>query len=123
MATTRMSAEGIKRPVQIEEFKTAISGLSSEELAHIKREIENSISHLNRSNARLNKYIAKLEGRHKAEEGDEDDEELQNVEEGDLQLYQDSLRENEILLRNYDERLEALHQENVYRSSGRKIAK
>lgn len=116
-----MSAGGIRRPVQIEEFKTAISDMSTEELAHLKQEIENSISHLNRSNARLNKYVAKLEGKAKAvEEEDEDDEELQNIEEGDLQLYHDSLRENEILLKNYNERLEALHQENVYRASGGK---
>ncbi|QLQ78005.1 hypothetical protein HG537_0A02520 [Torulaspora globosa] len=113
-----MSAGGIRRPVQIEEFKTAISDMSTEELAHLKQEIENSILHLNRSNARLNKYVAKLEGKAKAEEEDDDDEELQNIEEGDLQLYHDSLRENEILLKNYNERLEALHQENVYRTSG-----
>lgn len=117
-----MSAGGIKRPVQIEEFKTAIGDMSSEELAHLKQEIENCSSHLNRSNARLNKYIAKLEGRHKPGEDDEEDEELQNIEEGDLQLYHDSLHENEILLKNYNQRLEALHQENLYRSSGRKAA-
>lgn len=117
-----MSAGGIRRPVQIEEFKTAISDMTSAELSQLKHEIENSISHLNRSNGRLNKYIAKLEGKARPhdEEDDEDDEELQNIEEGDLQLYRDSLHENEILLKNYDERLEALHQESLYRASGGK---
>lgn len=117
----KMSAGGIRRPVQIEEFKTAIGDMSGEELTHLKQEIQNSILHLNRSNARLNRYVAKLEGKVKVgDEDDEDDEELQNIEEGDLQLYHDSLRENEILLKNYDERLEALHQESLYRASGGK---
>lgn len=111
-----MSAGGIRRPVQIEEFKTAISDMSSEELTGLKQEIQNSITHLDRSNARLNKYIARLEGSTKEED---ESEELENIEDGDLQLYKESLRENEILLKNYDERLEALHQESLYRTSER----
>lgn len=110
------SAGGIRRPVQIEEFTTAIGEMSETELARVKQEIENSIGHLSRSNARLNKYISKLQGSVNANDDDES-EELENIEDGDLQLYQESLRENEILLKNYDERLQALHQEDLYRKS------
>lgn len=110
------SAGGIRRPVQIEEFTTAIGEMSETELARVKQEIENSIGHLSRSNARLNKYISKLQGSVNAADDDES-EELENIEDGDLQLYQESLRENEILLKNYDERLQALHQEDLYRKS------
>lgn len=113
------SAGGIRRPVQIEEFKTAIGEMSQDELTRLEHEIENSISHLQRSNTRLQKYIAKLQGKHVVSEEDDESEELdlESVEDGDLQLYQESLRENEILLRNSGERLEALRQENLYRTS------
>lgn len=113
------SAGGIRRPVQIEEFKTAIGEMSQDELTRLEHEIENSISHLQRSNTRLQKYIAKLQGKHVVSEEDDGSEELdlESVEDGDLQLYQESLRENEILLRNSGERLEALRQENLYRTS------
>lgn len=111
-----LEAGGIRRPVQIEEFTTAIGNMSQAELTRLKQEIENSIGHLSRSNARLNKYISKLQGSTNAAD-DEESEELEDIDDGDLQLYQESLRENEILLKNYDERLEALHQENLYRRS------
>lgn len=111
------SVGGIRRPIQIEEFKTAISGMSDMELAQIKTEIENSINHLQRSNARLGKYIAKLEGADDRLEADDSDD-LENIDSGDLALYKDSVRENEIVLNNYNERVDALEQETVYRKTG-----
>ncbi|CAI4311763.1 BFP_1a_G0007690.mRNA.1.CDS.1 [Saccharomyces cerevisiae] len=111
------SAGGIRRPIQIEEFKTAISGMSDMELAQIKTEIENSINHLQRSNARLGKYIAKLEGADDRLEADDSDD-LENIDSGDLALCKDSVRENEIVLNNYNERVDALEQETVYRKTG-----
>ncbi|AQZ15004.1 TMA17 (YDL110C) [Zygosaccharomyces parabailii] len=112
-----MSAGGIRRPVQIEEFKTAIGNMPSDELARIRHEIENSVKHLNRSNSRLMKYVAKIEGRVRDSPDLESSDDLESFEEGDLQLYQDSLRENEVVLKNYQERIEALDQENMYRSN------
>ncbi|GAV50106.1 hypothetical protein ZYGR_0S02400 [Zygosaccharomyces rouxii] len=112
-----MSAGGIRRPIQIEEFKTAIGDMPSDELARIRNEIGNSIRHLERSNARLEKYIAKIEGRPKNSPEVDSGDELESIEEGDLQLYQESLRENQTVLNNYNERIEALDQENLYRSS------
>ena len=111
------SVGGIRRPIQIEEFKTAISGMSDMELAQIKTEIENSINHLQRSTARLGKYIAKLEGADDRLEADDSDD-LENIDSGDLALYKDSVRENEIVLNNYNERVDALEQETVYRKTG-----
>ncbi|QLG72453.1 hypothetical protein HG535_0D01610 [Zygotorulaspora mrakii] len=112
------SAGGIRRPVQIEEFKTAIGEMTKEELTRLEQEIENSISHLNRSNSRLQRYIAKLQGTHAGGDEEESEElDMEKVEDGDLQLYQESLRENDILLKNSVERLEALRQEDLYRSS------
>lgn len=112
-----MSAGGIRRPIHIEEFRTAIEGMSSDELARIRHEIENSIRHLNRSNSRLEKYVAKIEGHVRDSPDLESSDDLESIEEGDLQLYQDSLRENQLVLDNYKERIEALDQENLYRSN------
>ncbi|GAV55013.1 hypothetical protein ZYGR_0AS03360 [Zygosaccharomyces rouxii] len=114
-----MSAGGIRRPIQIDEFKTAIGEMSSDELARIRNEIGNSIRHLERSNSRLEKYIAKIEGKPKESSEVDSSDELESIEDGDLQLYQESLRENQMVLSNYNERIEALDQENLYRSSHR----
>ncbi|CCC68694.1 hypothetical protein NCAS_0B06100 [Naumovozyma castellii] len=112
-----MSSPGaMKRPIQIEEFKTAIKDMSEEELKNIRYQIENSVSHLERSNKKLEKYIAKLEGLE--QEYADDSEEVENIEAGDLQLFRDSVRENQIVLKNYNKRLDALDQENIYRTSG-----
>lgn len=118
LINTMCSAGGIRRPIQIEEFKTAISGMSDMELAQIKKEIENSINHLQRSSARLGKYIAKLEGDEERLDADDSDD-LENIDSGDLALYKDSVRENDIVLNNYNERVDALEQETVYRKTGR----
>lgn len=112
-----MSAGGIRRPIQIDEFKTAIREMSSDELTRIRNEIGNSIRHLTRSNSRLEKYIAKIEGKPKESPGLDSSDELESIEENDLQLYQESLRENQMVLNNYNERIEALDQENLYRYS------
>lgn len=114
-----MSAGGIRRPIQIDEFKTAIGDMSSDELLRIRYEILNSIKHLERSNSRLEKYVAKIEGRLRNSPEMESSDELESIEDGDLQLYQESLRENRMVLNNYNERIEALDQENLYRSSSK----
>lgn len=43
---------------------------------------------------------------------------MENIDSGDLALYKDSVRENEIVLNNYNERVDALEQETVYRKTG-----
>lgn len=116
---TGMSAGGSRKPIQIDEFKTAIGEMSSDELVKIRNEIKNSIRHLERSNSRLEKYIAKIEGQPKESSEVDSSDELGSIEDGDLQLYQESLRENLTVLNNYNERIEALDQENLYRSSHR----
>lgn len=100
-----------------------IKDLPTEQLHQIRAELENSIRHLDRSNARLNKYIAKIEGKREDTPDGVDQEELDKIDSNDLQLYQDSHRENEIVLRNYYERLEALDEENAYRSGGSRVTK
>lgn len=116
-----MSAEGVKRPIQIEEFKQAIRELSSGELQRIHGEIENNISHLTRSNKRLLAYIDKIEG--KVTKNDLDEfEELDNIDASDLGLFKESLLENQLVLRNNEERIEALDQETIYRTSGNAVA-
>ncbi|CCK68220.1 Tma17p KNAG_0A05560 [Huiozyma naganishii CBS 8797] len=114
--------EGIKRPVKIQEFRVAVREMSNDELANVRREIENSTAHLNRSNARLRRYISKIGGekpqRDEFDLDDEDDENL-NIDSSDLQLFNDSIRENEIVLDNYREIIEALDQEDIYRATGK----
>lgn len=117
------TASGTKEPVQIEEFKAAIRDMSNDELNNIRIEIENSLKHLRRSNARLQAYIDKIKGREHHYEDNEllDDlsaDELDNIDYKDLQLYSESLNENNIILKNYEERINALNQENIFRTSG-----
>ncbi|KAK5781967.1 Tma17p PWA37_000737 [Arxiozyma heterogenica] len=117
------TASGTKEPVQIEEFKAAIRDMSNDELNNIRIEIENSLKHLRRSNARLQAYINKIEGREYHYEDNEllDDlsaDELDSIDYKDLQLYSESLNENNIILKNYEERIDALNQENIFRTSG-----
>ncbi|GMM53699.1 Tma17 protein [Maudiozyma humilis] len=112
-----MSAEGVRRPIQIEEFKQAIKELASGELDRIQREIENNIRHLTRSNQRLLAYIDKIEGKVSKDNVDEI-EELDNVDASDLGLFKESLLENQLVLNNNQERIAALEQEKIFRTSG-----
>ncbi|AET38844.1 Tma17p Ecym_3356 [Eremothecium cymbalariae DBVPG len=107
------------RPVQIDEFRTVIRDLSQQWLQRIMQEIENSVRHLQRSNDRLSRYITKLRGE-QSQEQDELDREIaeDDIGQNDIQLFQDSLRENEVVLENYRERLKALDEEQLYRASG-----
>ncbi|SMN18786.1 similar to Saccharomyces cerevisiae YDL110C TMA17 Protein of unknown function that associates with ribosomes [Maudiozyma saulgeensis] len=111
-----MSAEGIKRPIQIEEFKVAIRELGDGELQRVQDEINNNIRHLSRSNKSLLAYIAKIEGKTTKDEMEEF-EELDNVDADDLELFKESLTENELILKNNEERIDALEQEHIFRTS------
>lgn len=113
----------MKAPVNIREFEVAIRDMSNDELKSIRFEIENSLQHLKRSNARLQAYIDKIEGNEQLHEDNEllDDlttDELDNIDHEDLQLFSDSLKENNIILKNHQQRLNALDQENIFRTSG-----
>lgn len=113
-----MSAEGVKRPIQIEEFKVAIRESSDGELQRVKNEIQNNIRHLEKSNKSLRAYINKIEGKASKDEVLDEIEELDNIDSNDLDLFKDSLQENEIILKNNRERIDALEQEHIYRTSG-----
>lgn len=104
--------------MEITEFKAVIKDLPDGQLNKIRSELENSMKHLDRSNLRLKKYIAKIEGKRESTPDGVDEEELDKVDANDLQLFQDSYRENEIVLRNHYERLEALDLEASYRDRG-----
>lgn len=113
-------SSSIQRPIQIEEFIVAIRECSSDELNRIRKEIYNAIHHLERSNRRLEAYVAKLRGEEirNREELDEDgnfsDDE---IDEKDLQVFQESLLENERVLTNHKLRLSALDMEEQHRDS------
>ncbi|SCU90614.1 LAMI_0E02850g1_1 [Lachancea mirantina] len=109
------SSTSAKRPIEITDFKEVIRDLPDSQLQQIRAELTNSISHLDRSNSRLRKYIAKIEGKREDTPDGVEEDELDKIDENDLQLYQDSHRENEIVMRNYNERLDALDQEEAYR--------
>lgn len=117
------TASGTREPVQINEFKAAIRDMSNDDLNNVRMEIENSLKHLYKSNARLQAYIDKIEGRehHYGDNELLDDltaDELDSINHKDLQLYSESLNENNIILKNYQERIDALNQENIFRTSG-----
>ncbi|CDO94607.1 unnamed protein product [Kluyveromyces dobzhanskii CBS 2104] len=113
-------ASGIRRPIQIQEFIIAIRESSSGELQEIRKEINNAVSHLERSNRRLAAYVAKLKGeevsnrRELDADGNFSDD---DIDEKDLHIFQESLSENEKVLSNYNERLQALDQEEQHRAS------
>ncbi|EDO17532.1 hypothetical protein Kpol_534p11 [Vanderwaltozyma polyspora DSM 70294] len=111
------SASGVRRPIIIEEFRTAIRDMGTDELNTIRAEIENSVRHLERSNKRLEMYVAKLMGE-PHEVDNEYLDENENINMDDLKLFQESIRENNIVLSNHRDRLEALNQETIYRVSG-----
>ncbi|CAG99454.1 Tma17p [Kluyveromyces lactis] len=113
-------SSGIRRPIQIQEFVIAIRESSEHELQEIRKEINNAVKHLQRSNRRLEAYVAKLKGEEvlnrqelDAEGNFSDD----DIDEKDLQVFQDSLAENGKVLDNYNERLQALDLEEQHRAS------
>ena len=75
---------------------------------------------MSRSNKRLLAYIAKIEGKTTKDERDEF-EELDNVDAGDLELFEESLMENQLILKNNNDRVDALEQEHIFRTSGANI--
>ncbi|CCF56116.1 hypothetical protein KAFR_0A06810 [Kazachstania africana CBS 2517] len=117
------STAGNKKPIQIDEFKAAIKETPLEEIAVIRNEIENSMSHLKNSNARLGAYIDKLKGTyektHIHEELGIDDDELDSIDANDLQLFSDSYRENDLVMDNYRQRIDILNEEYTYRTTGK----
>lgn len=113
-------SSGIRRPIQIQEFVIAIRESSEHELQEIRKEINNAVKHLQRSNRRLEAYVAKLKGEEvlnrqelDAEGNFSDD----DIDEKDLQVFQDSLAENGKVLDNYNERLQALDLEEQHKAS------
>lgn len=113
-------SSGIRRPIQIQEFVIAIRESSEHELQEIRKEINNAVKYLQRSNRRLEAYVAKLKGEEvlnrqelDAEGNFSDD----DIDEKDLQVFQDSLAENGKVLDNYNERLQALDLEEQHRAS------
>ncbi|KAL2707971.1 Translation machinery-associated protein 17 [Kluyveromyces marxianus] len=119
-----VTATGIRRPVQIQEFSVAIREASNDELEKIRSEINNAVRHLERSNTRLAAYIKKLKGeevnnRQELDlDGNFSDDE---IDEKDLNVFQESLAENEKVLSNYHERLNAIDQEELHRSSSSNV--
>lgn len=110
---------GIRRPVQIEEFIVSIQETPSNELGQIRSEINNAVRHLERSNRRLAAYVAKLKGeeiQNRSSLDADGDFSEDEIDESDLQVFQESLVENEKVLDNYEQRLQALDLEEQHRS-------
>ncbi|AGO10737.1 AaceriAGR378Cp [[Ashbya] aceris (nom. inval.)] len=94
-------SEVASRPVQIAEFKTALRQLSQQELAAARQALEGRAQQLGRTSERLARHVRELETR--------------DGEAGDLALFRASLRENEVVLGNCRERLEAVGLEEEFR--------
>ncbi|AAS54868.1 AGR378Cp [Eremothecium gossypii ATCC 10895] len=94
-------SEVARRPVQIAEFKTAVRELSQQELAAARQALEARARQLARTSERLARHVQELE--------------QQEGEGGNLALFRTSLRENEVVLGNCRERLEAVGLEEEFR--------
>lgn len=100
-----MSAE--TRPININEFQLAIKDLSDDNLMSVKDQLMNSVSKLLDTNSILETEIVSTK------------EQIANLKESDshqelkdeLQLYTESIEENQIVIRNQRERLRALNEE------------
>ncbi|ANZ77189.1 BA75_03434T0 [Komagataella pastoris] len=109
----------INRPVQIEEFVLAIRELPTESLDAIKSQLSTSVHRLNESNKLMESLLLKI--RNKDKSASEIDE-LEDIvtEEDDDKIYEESIRENEIVLKNQKERIDRIEQELLSRSTERK---
>ncbi|CCE62618.1 hypothetical protein TPHA_0C04680 [Tetrapisispora phaffii CBS 4417] len=120
-------ASGMRGAIKIEDFKVAIRTMSDGEIEQIKREVLNSLRHLESSTKRLNKYIIHLKGESNDANIDEyndivDAEEFNNIDQSDLELFEESVRENGTILDNYNQRIDIINDEQIYRKSGKKVS-
>lgn len=100
-----MSSE--TRPININEFQLAIKDLSDDNLMSVKDQLMNSVSKLLDTNSILETEIVSTK------------EQIANLKESDshqelkdeLQLYTESIEENQIVIRNQRERLRSLNEE------------
>lgn len=109
-----MSTAGYNKPIKLEDFKLAIHDMTVSELNQVKHEIQNSRRHLVTSNSFLEKYIMTLKGEKDEIEG----EKLEELDEDDIKLFEDSIRDNEHILENYDARLAAVDEEVMLQTTG-----
>ncbi|AOA63628.1 Ribosome associating protein [Komagataella phaffii CBS 7435] len=109
----------INRPVQIEEFVLAIRELPNESLDAIRSQLSTSVHRLNESNKLMESLLLKIRNKDKSSSEIDELEDL-NTEENDDQIYEESIRENEIVLKNQKERIERIEQELLSRSTERK---
>ncbi|KAI0462605.1 hypothetical protein LJB42_004099 [Komagataella kurtzmanii] len=109
----------INRPVLIEEFVLAIRELPNESLDAIRSQLSTSVHRLNESNKLMESLLLKIRNKDKSSSEIDELEDL-NTEENDDQIYEESIRENEIVLKNQKERIERIEQELLSRSTERK---
>ncbi|GMG33470.1 unnamed protein product [Ambrosiozyma monospora] len=115
-----------KAPISISEFKLAIKDLSDGELKTIKQRLTVSIQRLNDSNKLmdklLNKQLSKIAKENYDDDSkvhrqstddvnDDDDDDYENVSDGDVQLFKESIGENEKVIYNQEQRIEAIDEE------------
>ncbi|CDR41863.1 CYFA0S08e00914g1_1 [Cyberlindnera fabianii] len=101
----------IKRPIQIEEFIVTLRQVQDDELYQIKKMIVSYIAKLNKTNTKLDKLV---KGEEMDDPSDEDDD-FDVVAEDDKELFKDIINENLVVVRNYEERIEAVDNELQHR--------
>lgn len=108
-----------RRPVQISEFKITIKEVSDDELLHLRKEITNTINKLNESILLMFKekqlitktYLQSNPAFQTDETILNEDDDATTEYKGDIKLYEESIQENKIVLRNNYERYNALGEE------------
>lgn len=104
----------ISRPIQIEEFQLALRDITDSSLYTSKVELQRSVKKLERTNLKLDKLTHGETP--KAEDfSDSEGDEYDNVKESDYELFHDIIRENELVIRNQQQRLDSIEEELSHR--------
>lgn len=103
---------GTFQPIQLREFKQAITEIPVEELESTKTQLSHSLKRLKDSNKLMQELLDKIENN--ALETEE--EKFYNQDPGsDKKVYEDSIRENNVVIENQVARLELLNNEIIER--------
>ncbi|KAK6455007.1 uncharacterized protein RJT20DRAFT_54180 [Scheffersomyces xylosifermentans] len=104
-----MSSESI--PISLKDFSSALSGLNHDNLDRLKDQIINSLNML----IETNNYLSEEKEKTTQKLAENITEEAQNTLEEDLELYRETIKENETVIARQKDRIAAINDELVAR--------
>ncbi|KAH3686676.1 hypothetical protein WICPIJ_002320 [Wickerhamomyces pijperi] len=116
----------INRPIQIEEFQLALRDISDSSLYNTKQQLEKSVKKLYKTNIKLDSLTRGSNGESvlksqerlnlsDSDDDDDDDDNYNNVEESDYELFHEIIRENQIVIKNQQQRIDSINDELEHR--------